>query len=76
MTASKLAAAPEDQRYEILRQHLLPIIMDKYPALGVRIVKILLELDCSELLHMLKNNISLQNKVDLVVKLIQHRSAE
>jgi polyadenylate-binding protein len=63
LTASMLAsAAPNDQK-QMLGERLFPLIQRMYPDMAGKITGMLLEIDNSELLHMLEHNESLKAKV-------------
>lgn len=63
LTASMLAAAaPQDQK-QMLGERLFPLIQRMYPELAGKITGMLLEIDNSELLHMLEHHESLKAKV-------------
>lgn len=63
LTASMLAsAAPQDQK-QMLGERLFPLIQRMYPDMAGKITGMLLEIDNSELLHMLEHNESLKAKV-------------
>ncbi|KAG8258057.1 hypothetical protein J6590_036796 [Homalodisca vitripennis] len=63
LTATMLAAAmPQDQK-QMLGERLFPLIQRMYPDLAGKITGMLLEIDNSELLHMLEHNESLKAKV-------------
>lgn len=63
LTASMLAsAAPPDQK-QMLGERLFPVIQRMYPDMAGKITGMLLEIDNSELLHMLEHHESLKAKV-------------
>lgn len=63
LTASMLAeATPHDQK-QMLGERLFPLIHRMYPELAGKITGMLLEIDNSELLHMLEHHESLKSKV-------------
>lgn len=64
LTASMLAAAaPQDQK-QMLGERLFPLIQRMYPDMAGKITGMLLEIDNSELLHMLEHHESLKAKVN------------
>jgi polyadenylate-binding protein len=70
LTASMLAAAlPADQK-QMLGERLFPLIESMYPNLAGKITGMLLEIDNSELLHMLEHNESLKSKVEEAVAVL------
>lgn len=76
LTASMLAAAaPQDQK-QMLGERLFPLIQRMYPELAGKITGMLLEIDNSELLHMLEHHESLKAKVDEAVAVLQAHQAK
>jgi polyadenylate-binding protein len=76
LTASMLAsAAPQDQK-QMLGERLFPLIQRMYPDLAGKITGMLLEIDNSELLHMLEHHESLKSKVDEAVAVLQAHQAK
>ena len=63
LTASMLAAAPPQEQKQMLGERLFPLIQQMYPDLAGKITGMLLEIDNSELLHMLESRESLKAKV-------------
>ena len=63
LTASMLAAAPPQEQKQMLGERLFPLIQHMYPDLAGKITGMLLEIDNSELLHMLESKESLKAKV-------------
>ena len=60
-----------NEQKQTLGQHLFPIIQTMYPKLAGRIIGFLLEMDISELKHMLINLELLKVKVKEVVAVLQ-----
>ena len=58
-----LAAAPPQEQKQMLGERLFPLIQRMYPDLAGKITGMLLEIDNSELLHMLEHHESLKPKV-------------
>lgn len=76
LTASMLAEAnPHDQK-QMLGERLFPLIHGMYPELAGKITGMLLEIDNSELLHMLEHQESLKAKVDEAVAVLQAHHAK
>ena len=63
LTASMLAAAPPQEQKQMLGERLFPLIQNMYPDLAGKITGMLLEIDNSELVHMLEHQESLKSKV-------------
>lgn len=76
LTASMLAdAKPSDQK-QMLGERLYPVIENMNSAAAGKITGMLLEIDNSELLHMLENRESLRAKVEEAVAVLQAHQAK
>uniref|UniRef100_A0A8C5H1E9 Polyadenylate-binding protein n=1 Tax=Gouania willdenowi TaxID=441366 RepID=A0A8C5H1E9_GOUWI len=71
LTASVLAAAPLKDQKQILGERLYPRIHAIHPNLAGKITGMLLEIDNSELLHMLETPECLHSKVDEAIAVLQ-----
>ncbi|XP_044067796.1 polyadenylate-binding protein 1-like isoform X3 [Siniperca chuatsi] len=71
LTASMLAAAPLMDQKQLLGERLYPLIHALHPNLAGKITGMLLEIDNSELLHMLDSPESLHSKVDEAIAVLQ-----
>ncbi|XP_035038846.1 polyadenylate-binding protein 1 isoform X1 [Hippoglossus stenolepis] len=76
LTASMLAAAPPQEQKQMLGERLFPMISNMHPSLAGKITGMLLEIDNSELLHMLESPESLRSKVDEAVAVLQAHQAK
>ncbi|KAM4610101.1 polyadenylate-binding protein 1-like [Polymixia lowei] len=76
LTASMLAAAPLMDQKQLLGERLYPLIQALHPNLAGKITGMLLEIDNSELLHMLESPESLHSKVDEAVAVLQAHQAK
>nr|XP_023669895.1 polyadenylate-binding protein 1-like [Paramormyrops kingsleyae] len=76
LTASMLASAPPQEQKQMLGERLFPLIQSMHPSLAGKITGMLLELDNSELLHMLESPESLRSKVDEAVAVLQAHQAK
>ncbi|XP_056102714.1 polyadenylate-binding protein 1-like isoform X2 [Rhinichthys klamathensis goyatoka] len=76
LTASMLAAAPLKEQKQLLGERLYPLIQALHPALAGKITGMLLEIDNSELLHMLESPESLDSKVEEAVAVLQAHQAK
>lgn len=76
LTATMLAAAPPQEQKQMLGERLFPLIQNMYPDLAGRITGMLLEIDNSELLHMLESRESLKAKVEEAVAVLQAHQAK
>uniref|UniRef100_A0A3Q4HWR2 Polyadenylate-binding protein n=1 Tax=Neolamprologus brichardi TaxID=32507 RepID=A0A3Q4HWR2_NEOBR len=76
LTASVLAAAPPMDQKQLLGERLYPLIHALHPNLAGKITGMLLEIDNSELLHMLESPESLHAKVDEAIAVLQAHQAK
>merc|ERR1711863_61730 len=77
LTASMLAQAPPSEQKQMLGERLFPLIQSMFPELAGKITGMLLEIDNSELVHMLEHKESLTSKVEEAVAVLQaHKTAE
>ncbi|KAK2851567.1 hypothetical protein Q5P01_007843 [Channa striata] len=76
LTASMLAAAPLMDQKQLLGERLYPLIHALHPNLAGKITGMLLEIDNSELLHMLESPESLHAKVDEAIAVLQAHQAK
>jgi polyadenylate-binding protein len=76
LTASMLSEAPPQEQKQMLGERLFPLIHHMYPDLAGKITGMLLEIDNSELLHMLESRESLKAKVEEAVAVLQAHQAK
>jgi polyadenylate-binding protein len=76
ITAADLANAPPQEQKQMLGERLFPLIQSMYPELAGKITGMLLEIDNSELLHMLESRESLKAKVEEAVAVLQAHQAK
>eukprot|EP00124_Ichthyophonus_hoferi_P004746 Ihof_evm2s565 gene=Ihof_evmTU2s565 len=77
LTTSMLAQAPPEQQKQMLGERLYPIIATTQGELAGKITGMLLEMDNSELLHLLESREALQQKVQEAVAVLQlHQQAQ
>ena len=76
LTTTMLAAAQPQEQKQMLGERLFPLIQDMYPDLAGKITGMLLEIDNSELLHMLESRESLKAKVEEAVAVLQAHQAK
>ena len=75
LTATMLAAAPAQEQKQMLGERIFPLIQRMHPEMAGKITGMLLEIDNSELLHMLEHQESLKGKVEEAVAVLQaHQS--
>ena len=66
-----LASAPPNEQKQMLGERLFPLIQTMHPDLAGKITGMLLEIDNSELVHMLEDQGSLKNKVEEALAVLQ-----
>lgn len=76
LTASMLADANAQEQKQMLGERLFPVIHRWYPEMAGKITGMLLEIDNSELLHMLEHHESLKAKVEEAVAVLQAHHAK
>lgn len=76
LTSTMLAAAQPAEQKQMLGERLFPLIEGMYPSMAGKITGMLLEIDNSELLHMLEHNESLKAKVEEAVAVLQAHQAK
>ncbi len=76
LTASMLAADLPQEQKKMLGESLFPLIQNMHPSLAENITEMLLEIDNSQLLHMLESPESLMSKVDEAVAVMQAHQAK
>lgn len=76
LTATMLAAAPPQDQKQMLGERLFPLIQPMHSELAGKITGMLLEIDNSELLHMLEDNESLKAKVEEAIAVLQAHQAK
>jgi len=70
LTASMLAQAPPSEQKQMLGERLFPLIQGLFPDMAGKITGMLLEIDNSELVHMLEHKESLSSKVEEAVAVL------
>jgi len=76
LTPSMLAQAPPQEQKQMLGERLFPVIQDTHGELAGKITGMLLEIDNSELLHMLESRESLNAKVEEAVAVLKAHQAK
>merc|ERR1711966_97766 len=69
-----LLAAPEEQKKQMIGEHLFPKIKELQPQLAGKITGMLLEMDNGELLHLLESRVALEQKVAEAVQVLDQAS--
>lgn len=76
LTPSMLAAAMAPEQKQMLGERLYPMVRDYSPTLCGKITGMLLEMDNSDLLHMLEDRQSLKEKMDEALAVLQAHQAK
>ena len=77
LAASMSAEMPPSEQKQMLGERLFPLIQGLYPDLAGKITDMLLEIDNSELVHIVEHQESLKNKVEEAVAVLQaHKTAD
>jgi polyadenylate-binding protein len=76
LTSTMLATAQPSEQKQMLGERLFPLIESMYPSMAGKITGMLLEIDNSELLHMLEHGESLKAKVEEAVAVLQAHQAK
>lgn len=76
LTATMLASADATEQKQMLGERLFPLIQQMYSDLAGKITGMLLEIDNSDLLHMLEHQESLKAKVEEAVAVLQAHQAK
>ncbi|KAJ1725778.1 Protein phosphatase PP2A regulatory subunit B [Coemansia erecta] len=71
LTAAALASAPEEEQKQMLGESLYPMIAVHDEERAPKITGMLLEMDNSELLHLLENSDALKAKVDEAIQVLK-----
>merc|ERR1712071_303096 len=77
LTAAALASATPELQKNMIGERLYPLIHNAEPDLAGKITGMLLEMDNSELLHLLESPDALNNKISEALTVLEaHNSAE
>lgn len=76
LTTNMLAEADSHNQKQMLGERIYPLIYKFYPDLAPKITGMLLEIDNSELLHMLEHQESLKTKADEALAVLQAHQAK
>lgn len=76
LSASALAAATDAQRKQVLGERLYPKIFQLYGQLAGKITGMLLEMDNSELLHLLEDESALRDKANEANSILKNRETQ
>lgn len=76
LTASILATATPSEQKQMIGERLFPLVQDHQPTMAGKITGMLLEIDNTELLHMLDSREILKAKVEEAVAVLQAHQAK
>ncbi|CAF3666700.1 unnamed protein product [Rotaria socialis] len=76
LTSAALANAALEEQKQMLGERLFPLIQQMHPDLAGKITGMLLEIDNTELLHMLESRESLKSKVEETIAVLQAHQAK
>ncbi|CAG0914559.1 unnamed protein product [Notodromas monacha] len=76
LTASMLASASQPEQKQMLGERLFPIIRAMHSQLAGKITGMLLEIDNTELIHMLENSDSLKARVEEAIAVLEAHQAK
>mmetsp|Transcript_16112 Transcript_16112/g.33083 ORF Transcript_16112/g.33083 Transcript_16112/m.33083 type:complete len:695 (-) Transcript_16112:141-2225(-) len=77
LTASALASATPEMQKNMIGERLYPLIHQSQPELAGKITGMLLEMDNSELLHLLESPEALKAKIDEAIQVLEaHQSSD
>lgn len=71
LTIKQLAAAPEEQKKQMIGERLFPLIKQRQPALAGKITGMLLEMDNGELIHLLESREALTEKISEALHVLE-----
>lgn len=76
LTIKALAAAPEEQKKQMIGEHIFPLIKKVKPTLAGKITGMLLEMDNGELLHLIESEEALREKIDEAMQVLREHEAQ
>lgn len=77
LTAAALASATPERQKNMIGERLYPLIHDSQPELAGKITGMLLEMDNSELIHLLESPDALRSKISEALQVLEaHTDAE
>lgn len=75
LTIKALAAAPEEQKKQMIGERLFPLVKARQPQLAGKITGMLLEMDNGELIHLLESREALGEKVQEALQVLENSQA-
>merc|ERR1719445_1052226 len=76
LTIKALAAAPEEQKKQMIGEHIFPLIKKVKPQLAGKITGMLLEMDNGELLHLIESEEALHEKIEEAMQVLREHEAQ
>jgi len=76
LTIKQLAAAPEEEKKQMIGERLFPLVMEQQPELAGKITGMLLEMDMGELIHLLESRGALNEKIEEALQVLQQHGNE
>jgi len=76
LSLKALANAPEEMRKQMIGERLFPLVQGQQPSLAGKITGMLLEMDNSELLHLIESPAALNEKITEALSVLQQHSDE
>lgn len=76
LTAKMLADAPDEQKKQMIGEHLFPKIRKKQPQLAGKITGMLLEMDNGELIGLLESDQALADKVEEALQVLREHETK
>merc|ERR1712083_695875 len=71
-----LAVAPEEQKKQMIGEHIFPLIKKVKPSLAGKITGMLLEMDNDELVHLMHSEGALHEKIDEAMQVLREHEAQ
>lgn len=76
LTIKQLAAAPEEQKKQMIGERLFPLIKQRQPTLAGKITGMLLEMDNGELIHLLESREALTEKIQEALHVLEQHPTD
>jgi polyadenylate-binding protein len=76
LTAKALAEADDEQKKQMIGERLFPLIKQKQPTLAGKITGMLLEMDNTELLHLLESQPALNEKIQEALEVLNEHGQD
>jgi len=76
LTIKALAAAPEEQKKQMIGERLFPLVEERQPELAGKITGMLLEMDNGELIHLLESQNALEEKIKEALQVLHSHTTD